>query len=406
MLSWSTIRDLTGDGGVLKKIIEEGEGWAAPKDGDEVTVKYEAKLVNGVVVYRSEDSELFHIGDGSLCPAIHKAVKTMKMGEKAELSVRFSYGFRHCQSEESGTDGVIPPGSNVSIHLELLSWRSVVDIVGDGKILKKIIKSGEGFDRPNEGSLVKVIYVAKLEDGSIFDSKGCDEEPFEYECLEAEKINEGLDRAIMTMRKGEKAYVTLSCEYMHPNIEAQELAFNNSRFLYEVELIDFTKEKPFWKMETREKMETCEKKKQDGNLLFKAGKFWHASKKYEKAVKYVEFNHSFTDEEKRVASALHLSCELNNAACKLKLGEYLEASRLCTKALELDPCNVKALFRRSQAYIRTSELDRAKADIERALAIDPNNRDIKLELKVLKDKQKEYDQNQAKLFGTMLSKIC
>lgn len=39
MLSWSTIRDITGDGGILKKITREGEGWATPKDADEVLGK-------------------------------------------------------------------------------------------------------------------------------------------------------------------------------------------------------------------------------------------------------------------------------------------------------------------------------------------------------------------------------
>lgn len=43
----------------------------------------------------------------------------------------------------------------MTIHLELVSWRTVVDITGDKKILKKIMKNGQGFDRPNEGSLVK-----------------------------------------------------------------------------------------------------------------------------------------------------------------------------------------------------------------------------------------------------------
>lgn len=51
------------------------------------------------------------------------------------------------------------------------------------------------------------------------------------------------------------------------------------------------------------------------------------------AVKCIEFDHSFSDDEKLHASALRLSCHLNNAACKLKLGEYTEASRLCTKVL-------------------------------------------------------------------------
>jgi FK506-binding protein 4/5 len=36
MLCWSTIRDLTGDGGIMKKTIKEGEGWATPKELDEV----------------------------------------------------------------------------------------------------------------------------------------------------------------------------------------------------------------------------------------------------------------------------------------------------------------------------------------------------------------------------------
>lgn len=49
------------------------------------------------------------------------------------------------------------------------------------------------------------------------------------------------------------------------------------------------------------------------------------------AAKYVDFDHSFTDAEKCAADSLRLSCNLNNAACKLRLGEYLEASRLCTK---------------------------------------------------------------------------
>lgn len=118
------------------------------------------------------------------------------------------------------------------------------------------------------------------------------------------------------------------------------------------------------------------------------------------AAKIIEFDHSFTDDEKHQANGLRLSCYLNNAACKLKLEDYSEASSLCTKVcflwliqnmhflwiqilfcfhfgwqvLELEPLNVKALFRRSQAYLKTSELEKDEADIKRALTIDPNNR--------------------------------
>lgn len=36
MVSWHTIKDISGDGGILKKIIVEGEGWATPRETDEV----------------------------------------------------------------------------------------------------------------------------------------------------------------------------------------------------------------------------------------------------------------------------------------------------------------------------------------------------------------------------------
>ncbi|XP_020219678.2 70 kDa peptidyl-prolyl isomerase [Cajanus cajan] len=405
MLSWSSIRDLTGDGGIMKKIMKEGEGWATPTEADEVLVKYEASLENGMLVSKSDEGVEFNVSDGYLCPALSIAVKTMRKGEVAELATRFSYGLSQDSNRTTELDGCFLPNSNLSsIKLELVSWKIVTDVTGDKKILKKINRVGEGFDRPNEGSQVKVIYVCKHEDGTIIERKGSDEEPFEFTTQE-EQVPEGLERAIMTMRKAEQALVTVDAEYLCDYNISQGNTANNKVLYYEVELVDFVKEKPFWKMDTQEKIEACERKKHDGNLLFKAESFRRASKKYEKAVKYIEFAHSFNEDEKSHANTLRLSCNLNNAACKLKLGEYIEASRLCTKVLEQDPSNIKALYRRCQAYLKTSDLEKAEADVKTALIIDPNNRDIKLEYKELKLKQKEYSRYEANIFGTMLSRI-
>ncbi|KAK1365961.1 peptidyl-prolyl cis-trans isomerase FKBP65 [Heracleum sosnowskyi] len=401
LLSWNTIRDITEDGGILKKIVEEGEGWACPKEFDEVVVKYNARLENGTIVSKSEEGIEFCVSNGYLCPAMSKAVKTMRKGEKAELSVKFSYGCRETENLSSQIDSGIH--SNLIIDLELISWKSVTDIMGDKKVLKKIVRDGEGFDRPNEGSKAKVIYIGKLEDGTIIEKNGSDEEPFEYTCFE-EQINEGLDRAVMTMKKGEQAIVTVSSDFLNGCLDVGFVSAE-STLIYEVELIDFSKETPFWKMETDEKLKACEIKKEEGNVLFKVGKFWRASRKYEKASKYVEYDHSFSADEKCQANALQISCHLNNAACKLKLGEYVEASRLCTKVLDLDESNVKALFRRSQAYLKTSELEKANDDIKRALVIDPDNRDVKLVYKELQDKKKRYVKYETSIFSTMLAKM-
>lgn len=44
------------------------------------------------------------------------------------------------------------------------------------------------------------------------------------------------------------------------------------------------------------------------------------------------------------------------------------------QVLELDSSNVKALYRRAQAYIQLADLDLAEFDIKKALEIDPDNR--------------------------------
>lgn len=46
------------------------------------------------------------------------------------------------------------------------------------------------------------------------------------------------------------------------------------------------------------------------------------------------------------------------------------------QVLELESRNVKALYRRAQAYIQLVDLDLAEHDIKKALEIDPDNRYI------------------------------
>lgn len=36
LLSWISVKDICKDGGIIKKILTEGEGWQNPKDLDEV----------------------------------------------------------------------------------------------------------------------------------------------------------------------------------------------------------------------------------------------------------------------------------------------------------------------------------------------------------------------------------
>ena len=51
------------------------------------------------------------------------------------------------------------------------------------------------------------------------------------------------------------------------------------------------------------------------------------------ALSFIEFDSSFSEEEKQLSKPLKISCKLNNAACKLRLNYYKEAKELCTEVL-------------------------------------------------------------------------
>lgn len=408
LLSWTSVKDICKDGGIFKKIVTEGDKWENPKDLDEVFVKYEARLEDGTLVAKSDGVE-FTVKEDYFCPALAKAVKTMKKGEKVILTVKPQYGFGEKGKPASGEEGAVPPNATLEITLELVSWKTVTEVTDDKKVIKKILKEGEGYERPNEGAVVKLKLIGKLQGGTVFLKKGHGEgeDLFEFK-TDDEQVIDGLDRAVMTMKKGEVALLTIHSDYAFGSSESsQELAVvpPNSTVYYEVELESFVKDKESWDMNTEEKIEAAGKKKEEGNVLFKAGKYARASKRYEKAAKYIEYDSSFGEEEKKQAKTLKVTCNLNNAACKLKLKDYKEAEKLCTKVLDIQSKNVKALYRRAQAYIHLADLDLAEFDIKKALEIDPDNRDVKLEYRTLKEKMKEYNKKEAKFYGNMFARM-
>ncbi|KAJ3025376.1 UNVERIFIED_CONTAM: RNA polymerase II-associated protein 3 [Siphonaria sp. JEL0065] len=107
--------------------------------------------------------------------------------------------------------------------------------------------------------------------------------------------------------------------------------------------------------------------KEKGNAYFKKGDYKKAVKCYSRSIKL-----------NPEGSVVVLG---NRAMTYLKLNEFQAAEADCTTVLEIEPKNVKALWRRGVARREIgSDLSGAKCDLEKALVLEPTNASVKQEL--------------------------
>ncbi|XP_038857327.1 protein unc-45 homolog A-like isoform X2 [Salvelinus namaycush] len=111
--------------------------------------------------------------------------------------------------------------------------------------------------------------------------------------------------------------------------------------------------------------------KGEGNTLFNAGDMQGALFFYTKALKL-----SGSQAESAV---LHR----NRSACYLKLEDYTKAEADASKALDADPGDVKARFRRAQALQKLGRLNEAFLDAQRCAQMEPTNNTFKEMLRLL-----------------------
>ena len=101
-----------------------------------------------------------------------------------------------------------------------------------------------------------------------------------------------------------------------------------------------------------------------------------------------------------------LSANLNIALCYLKTNDAFDAKNAATAALEIDPKNEKALFRRGQAYLILKDPKLALDDFNTLLKIEPNNSAAKAQLLICNKTLKEQLQNEKKIYANMFDKFA
>jgi len=160
------------------------------------------------------------------------------------------------------------------------------------------------------------------------------------------------------------------------------------------------------KLPNSQRLEKAKKNKDEGNEVFKSGNLELAVQHYFKALTHTSKMFDQSQSEKEEADALNLSIHLNLAQCYIRLGTevtYRKAVFSCTSALEIQPNNVKALYRRALAYEAIKDFDSASQDVSKALTLDSTDADL-IKLRHLIDRHLVAEkEKQKRVFSKMFA---
>jgi FK506-binding protein 4/5 len=259
------------DGGVLKRISQEGQG-DTPMAGDKVYVHYVGTLLDGTQFDSSRDRNeqfTFDVAKGSVIKGWDLGIPTMKRGEVATFTIRSDYGYG-----ERGSPPTIPPKATLVFEIELFDFHGEdLSESKDKSLVRRVLKSGLGYTSPNDGARVVINLKGTDANGRVFDER----QNVEFEMGEANELNicPGVEKALLKFKKDELSRLYLKSQVAwgaagcpHFNIEP------NTDVVYEVELTSFEKCKESWQLNGGEKLEQAELFKNKGTDHFKVCLFF------------------------------------------------------------------------------------------------------------------------------------
>lgn len=369
-----------GADGATKLIVAEGTGWETPRPPFKVELEVSARWAAPSGGAESSVAPYFpgggdstapklscNLGAGALPPALEAAVGSMMRGERAKVL---------CPVGIASGGGMIPapPASlaegdprfaalrYVEFDVTLVDFSQVRDLTGDGGATKCTLRKGRGdfpADCPLEDTTLQARIRVRRAQTALNGSNGSTSgetgdrdasEPANWLVLPGAdasgkvevdtgmgSLPEPVESALRLMLRDELALVTSDWAHSYGGREGDAPAGlpSGSDLEFEVELLDFQAEVNHHELGADDKLDKADTWREQGNILFKQGKYLLARQKYHKAMKCAgQALDLETQEQFDRAKRAKVSCLLNLAACAQKQEAYGEAITWCDKAIK------------------------------------------------------------------------
>lgn len=286
----------------------------------------------------------------------------------------------------------------------LRHWEST-----DKSIKKKVLKPGVFTKKPTECSTCNVLVENINVSGP---SEHALKEKYHTDILDGERekvlvigessaeIDRKIERAIQVMNTFEKSLVTVT---MLPQSDDKNEAVS---ITFEITLTKYERHKPIWEWSPEEKYRIALKYKEMGVELYKSSRFVDAFHKFSRACKILITLEPIPDLEldKQLEldiNSLRLTLYNNMAKCQLNQKNFGHTVALCTKVLNKDKNNVKALYRRGIAYGSMKDIEKAVADLKVALTLEPTNHTVKEQFHIYNTRLREATQKRNNMVRKM-----
>ncbi|KAE8720561.1 Peptidyl-prolyl cis-trans isomerase PASTICCINO1 [Hibiscus syriacus] len=139
MLKGEVAMVVCDDLGVLKKVIDEGQGWESPREPYEVKAWISAKTADGKLILSHTEGEpyFFTFGKSEVPKGLELGVGTMARKEKAVIYVTKQYLTPSTLLPE------IEGYEEIHFEVELVRFIQVRDVLGDGRLIKRRLQDGK-----------------------------------------------------------------------------------------------------------------------------------------------------------------------------------------------------------------------------------------------------------------------